>query len=345
MSLGARWAGVETQIAVDSDPFAAETYLKNHNPKYGFLLSDISKVKLDPSIFKAESPVIVFGGPPCQGFSTSNQKTRSLDNPSNWLFSEFIRITKAIQPDIVIFENVRGFKETANGRILELVLSDLEKLGYYHDWAILNSADFSVPQTRHRLFIVATKQKPRTKFSDLINILKSKACVNVSEALHDLPELENGASTDRLPYRCPASSVYARRMRGGLKFSRNHLVSNNMPIVLERYKYIPMGGNWENIPLRLMNNYTDSSRCHTGIYHRLELSKPSIVIGNFRKNMLIHPQQHRGLSVREAARLQSFPDNFEFEGSIGFQQQQVGNAVPPLLAQKVFEAALGTISL
>ena len=89
-----------------------------------------------------------------------------------------------------------------------------------------------------------------------------------------------------------------------------------------------------------MRNYQDRSRCHTGIYHRLNWGKPSVVLGNFRKNMLIHPSEHRGLSVREAARLQSFPDNFTFCGSIGFQQQQVGNAVPPLLAKAVFSAII-----
>jgi len=89
-----------------------------------------------------------------------------------------------------------------------------------------------------------------------------------------------------------------------------------------------------------MKNYADPSRCHTGVYHRLSEDMPSVVIGNFRKNMLIHPTEHRGLSVREAARIQSFPDSFVFCGSIGFQQQQVGNAVPPLLAKAVFQSLL-----
>lgn len=127
-------------------------------------------------------------------------------------------------------------------------------------------------------------------------------------------------------------------MRGSSIESSNNLVTKSSPEIIKRYRYVPQGGNWQNIPENLMNNYKDTTRCHTGIYHRLKEDEPSVVLGNFRKNMLIHPQQDRGLSVREAARLQSFPDWYEFVGSIGFQQQQVGNAVPPLLAKAVFTA-------
>ena len=109
---------------------------------------------------------------------------------------------------------------------------------------------------------------------------------------------------------------------------------------MRRYPHVPQGGNWENIPARLMENYANRTRCHEWIYRRLSVDEPSVVIGNYRKNMLIHPTQDRGLSVREAARLQSFPDTFAFQGSIGLQQQQVGNAVPPLLAKAVFNSIL-----
>lgn len=145
---------------------------------------------------------------------------------------------------------------------------------------------------------------------------------------------------DVRPYRCEPHSDYAREMRGTGVNCGNHLVTRNAPYVIDRFKHVPAGGNWSDIPAEQMKNYADTSRCHTGIYRRLDPRKPSVVIGNFRKNMLIHPSQNRGLSVREAARLQSFPDSFVFKGSIGFQQQQVGNAVPPLLARAVFEVIL-----
>jgi DNA (cytosine-5)-methyltransferase 1 len=162
--------------------------------------------------------------------------------------------------------------------------------------------------------------------------------LTVDDALRDLPKLDNGHSQCWSNYGRARPSDYAASLRGTLQGCCNHLVTRNAPFVLKRYKHVPQGGNWEDIPSRMMLNYADRSRCHTGIYHRLRQNLPSIVIGNFRKNMLIHPTQDRGLSVREAARIQSFPDSYTFCGSIGFQQQQVGNAVPPLLAFAVFQA-------
>lgn len=114
-----------------------------------------------------------------------------------------------------------------------------------------------------------------------------------------------------------------------------HRVTRSSEIVLERYRHIRQGQNWEAIPVHLMDNYKDRALCHTGLYYRLIWNMPSKVVGNFRKNMLIHPSQNRGLSVREAARLQSFPDRYDILGPMSAQQQQVADAVPPLLAKAV----------
>ena len=142
-----------------------------------------------------------------------------------------------------------------------------------------------------------------------------------------------------MPYTCPASkaSEYARKMRKGSRKSHQNYVSCNADYVVERYKYIKQGQNWAAIPSELMQNYKDRNNCHSGIYKRLTSNKPSVVISNYRKNMLIHPWADRGLSVREAARLQSFPDIFIFKGTLMDIQQQIGNAVPPLLAKSVFK--------
>lgn len=335
MSVGATMAGVNVRLAVEADPHAAATYAHNH-PSVRLINSDIRKVR-SFDVDAGRAPTALFGGPPCQGFSTSNQRTRSADNSENWLFKEFLRAVKSCRPDWVVFENVKGIQETEDGEFLERMLIGLRRLGYSLTQEVLNAADYGVPQNRWRLFVVGSLHGVSFEFPKPF----AKKRVTVSDAISDLPRLRNGASFDWLGYKSEpktAKTAYVRAMRGKLQRSPNHHVTNNAAHILRRYSYIPQGGNWEDIPKRLMRNYADRERCHSGIYHRLEANQPSIVIGNYRKNMLIHPYQDRGLSVREAARLQSFPDWFEFKGSIGFQQQQVGNAVPPLLAKSIFDA-------
>lgn len=336
MSLGAEMVGIDVQQVVEADQSAAKTYLENHSPKYGVFNDDIRKFEVAKIAERNRSSLVVFGGPPCQGFSTSNQKNRSKDNKNNWLFEEFIRVVKRVRPDWVVFENVRGILETENGFFAEEIIENLEREGYSTSSKLLHATDFGVPQKRARFFVVGYLGKKTFVFPEP----KSGLPVTVKQAISDLPVLENGATKCYLKYGCKSSYSYTRSLRGSSSGCYNNLVTRNNDVVVERYRHISPGGNWEDIPAELMKNYSDRSRCHTGIYRRLIYDKPSVVIGNYRKNMLIHPTQDRGLSVREAARLQSFPDSFRFVGSIGFQQQQVGNAVPPLLAKAVFSSLI-----
>lgn len=332
MSSGAAECGIDIRYAVESDQFAAKTFALNHKNTCLFNY-DIRRVTPDDfGALDRRDQVVFFGGPPCQGFSTSNQKNRSANNENNWLYREYLRLVSAIRPDWIVFENVKGLLETEKGFFLDAVLAGFKKAGYTTSHFILNSADYGVPQKRNRLFIVASLHGVEVS-APLPTVVNH---VTVTQAIKDLPELENGDHPDEKTYSAPASSAYAMELRGDLDKCFNNLVTSNANHILERYRHIPQGGNWENIPRYLMDNYADISRCHTGIYRRLKEDEPSVVIGNFRKNMLIHPWKNRGLSVREAARLQSFPDDYRFCGSIGFQQQQVGNAVPPLLAKAVF---------
>jgi DNA (cytosine-5)-methyltransferase 1 len=330
LSLGALMAGIDVRLAIEKDPYAAATYKHNH-PNTELKICDVKDIE-EINVEK-ETTTLIFGGAPCQGFSTSNQKTRNKENPSNWLFKDFVRLTKQWQSDWILFENVRGIVETEKGFFLEKILSEFKKAGYTCSWKVLNASDFGIPQTRSRFFLVGSKHGKTVEFPQATHTIKT----TVKEAIEDLPDLENGAKEDILDYPHKANTNYAKSLRGELSSCTGHLVSRNSQTVLERYAHIPQGGNWENIPEALMKNYRDRSRCHTGIYHRLKLDSPAVTIGNYRKAMLIHPCENRGISVREAARIQSFPDSYEFKGSIGFQQQQVSNAVPPLLAKAVFE--------
>jgi DNA (cytosine-5)-methyltransferase 1 len=330
MTTGASLAGVDVKYAVELDKSSALTYSAN-NKNVSMLNIDIRDFKTNILKLPKRQPTVLFGGPPCQGFSKSNQKTRNIQNENNWLFEEFIRVSKEIKPDWIVFENVGGFSESLEGFFFEETLASFKKMGYATSPFLLDASNYGVPQNRKRVFIVCSIHGIEIKTPKML----SKK-ITVGEALLDLPVINNGAKFIELPYSQVPHSKYSKAMRGKLEKSTNHFVTLNSEEIIKRYKHVPQGGNWKNIPLNLMQNYKDVTRCHSGIYHRLDETKPSVVIGNYRKNMLIHPKQNRGLSVREAARLQSFPDKYIFNGPLVDQQQQVGNAVPPNLAKAVF---------
>lgn len=336
LSLGAEMAGIQVRYAVERDESAAETYRYNHECTT-VLCDDIHNINPLEHLQKGDEAFIVFGGPPCQGFSLSNTKTRNLGNPNNSLFEEFVRFVETLNPRWFLFENVEGIVSFEGGETLKQIICCFERLGYVVKTQVMVASDYGVPQRRNRFIMVGNRLGIDFAFPE-----KHQHVVTVEEAIGDLPDLENGQMTESLPYKCLKNnaSLYAQMMRRGVKKAQQNYVSRNADYVIKRYSYIKQGQNWRAIPDCLMQNYANKNNCHSGIYKRLRADMPSVVISNYRKNMLIHPHQDRGLSVREAARLQSFPDKFIFKGSLMHIQQQIGNAVPPLLAKVVFEKIL-----
>ena len=328
MSLGAQMAGIKISLAIELDEKACLTYKHNH-PEVTLLQSDIRDIS--PTDYISDNPFILFGGPPCQGFSFSNRQTRNMDNEHNSLFTEFIRFTKELRPSWFVFENVEGFNEFYDGIVVKTLERKFSDIGYLTSKKVLCASEYSVPQSRKRFFMVGNNVGIDFRFPG-----GSDSKVSVREAIHDLPPLKNGDHQEILPYKTKSLNRYSKIMRKDSEAAMQNYVSRNQDYVIARYKHIKPGQNWKAIPEHLMTNYKNKKNCHSGIYKRLHPDHPSIVIANYRKNMLIHPYQDRGLSVREAARIQSFPDDFVFRGTINFIQQQIGNAVPPLLAKAVF---------
>jgi DNA (cytosine-5)-methyltransferase 1 len=343
LSEGFSEAGFFVALAIENDNQAATTYAYNHcrwKSAYRPQLLNTDIAGLDfPSIaahLKAglgRPPDIVFGGPPCQGFSRSNMMTRNPSNPANNLARYFVKAVDCFQPKFAVIENVADLKLFDDGRFIEALRREFYSINYLTEYCILNAVDFGVPQRRRRIFFVAARSGIPIDFPEPTTAKRTQ--VTVWDAISDLPSLKNGNTTDVMAYRDKGPpTAYQAKMRSRMNSKiRNNLVSCNSELVIKRYAYIPQGGNWKNIPDELMANYEDKSRCHDWIYLRLREDQPSVAITHFRKSMLIHPRENRGLSVREAARIQSFPDHFVFCGSLGSQQQQVANAVPPLLAK------------
>ena len=361
LSLGFALAEFDIVYSMDINPDALDTIRSNHAKIHKAKgegnyhcaeAKDIRAVESDEILqaFKAKNFRIqgIIGGPPCRGFSSANTKTRNPENPYNSLYKDYIRLVKGLQPDFFMFENVIGLLSMAKGEIIEDIKRKLGgELGYIMDMAVLDASDYGVPQTRKRVIIIGVKpEKLKPEYNGKIKFPEKTVdeAVTVQEALFDLPAAESGCLQDVYEYpETEHLSSYACQMRKtplfGIASSQvlNHNITRSTDIVLERYKHIKQGENWESIPDHLLKNYKDKNRCHSGIYRRLKEDEPSLTINNVRKSMFIHPRQHRGLSVREAARLQSFPDWYEFKGVRDSQYQQVADAVPPLMAKAIAE--------
>lgn len=336
LSLGFKRAGFKTVVANDISQDAINT-IKLNNPETEIILKDIRELKSSEikRILKTKGYTCIngiIGGPPCRGFSLANRK-RNLENPGNHLFEEYLRLVRELKPDFFVFENVATILAVGNGIIKDTIYNEMKKIGYEVEIKVLTASDYGVPQVRQRAIIIGNRKG--AKGLHPVPILDKDSYITVKQAIDDLPPVADTSNPKERDYLILPLSDYQELMRKNSNKVFNHIITSNNELVLMRYKTIPQGGNWRNIPKSLMKNYKNPELCHSNIYKRLSWDKPSITISNFRKSMLIHPEQHRGLTVREAARIQSFPDDYIITGGIMAQQQQIADAVPPLMAEAI----------
>ena len=335
LSKGLQMAGFSILIAVENDKNAGATYKRNH-PNTVLIHKDIAdltaKELLDMvGIYSSEIDVIA-GGPPCQGFSMANGRSRHINNSNNGFVWHFVKWVEQIKPKAFLMENVIGFVAIDGGKLKKSLLNKFRELGYTNtDIYILDAANYGVPQHRRRVFLLGFLNRNKYEIPKQTYGTDEKPFNTVADAiLGDLPAIKYLPGINKTNYADEPTSSYQHKIRNNKKILYNHITTNCADHIREKFSWIPQGGNWKSIKDRIGIRVQYSS-----LYKRLDPNKPSITMSNYRKSMIIHPVENRLLSVREAARLQSFKDNYIFGGGISSMQQQVGNAVPPLLGKAV----------
>lgn len=348
LSEGFRQAGFRVLAGNDIDPHAAQTFAASHSGAE--LLSgpveDISADDLLESSGLAEGELhCLIGGPPCQAFSVYNHQ-RGMHDERSGLFHEYLRLVDGLMPEWVVMENVTGITSVGGGQAVEAIVSGLARRGYRVETRILRAEEYGVPQERRRIFFLANRVGLPISWPEPTHGPGLLPFVTVWDAIGDLPPLANGeAPRGPLPYAFPPATSYQAMLRRDSDGVSNHAAPRLAPINLRRMKHIPEGGSWRDIPFELLPaGMKRARRCdHTKRYGRLRKSGMSSTIltkCDIHWGAFIHPDQDRTLTVREAARLQSFPDRVSFAGPRTEQYVQVGNAVPPVLGRKVAEAIL-----
>jgi DNA (cytosine-5)-methyltransferase 1 len=242
-------------------------------------------------------------------------------------------------------ENVSGLTSIAGGAVIREIEAEMGALGYAVNWRVLNAEEYGVPQERRRLFFIANRIGAPILFPEPTHGKGLKPFVTIWDAIGDLPPLTNGDTRGCQTYGKSPAHEYQRAMRKGSKLLHNHSASKLAPINELRMKHIPPGGSWRDIPMELLPEGMKRAKRsdHTKRYGRprkTDLACTILTKCDVHWGAYIHPEQDRAISVREAARLQSFADTFEFKGSRTEQYVQVGNAVPPLLGRAVAQAIL-----
>ncbi len=310
-SLGFDRAGFQNVFSVDYQPSFCETYRQNF-PDHQLIEKNICDLQDAEIAYLNEhnDVTVVIGGPPCQGFSMAGSIGRKfIDDPRNQLFKEFVRVVKVVKPRFFVMENVKRLYNHKKGQTREEIIEDFEKLGYTVSCKILNAVDYGVPQMRWRAIFIGSLKKQDILFPER----QIENNVTVKEALAVYPKLVSGASSTKIP---------------------NHIAMSHSDQMLTKMGFIADGGDRNEIPYEIRPTSGDVRK-----YIRYKSNAPSVcVTGDMRK--IFHYEQNRALTVRELAKLQSFPDDFVFKGSRIAQQQQVGNSVPPLMAEAIARAVL-----
>lgn len=331
-AVGASWAGFQSVLGIDHLEPAMDTWTYNHPNAIG-CLGDIKQI--DPEHIKSllESKGVttidlITGGVPCQGFSRANRKHNDNDE-RNFLFLEYMRFVKVFMPDYIILENVSGMRSTAGGHFEGQIKETMEEMGYTVTVRLVNAADYGVPQIRQRLLFVGVKNNSglTIPYCFIDGDFKGNYRT-VSDAISDLPVLENNQT--KSDYEMPPQTEYQRLMRGNGNLPIiptnglfNHSSPNHLPDVLKKIEKTkpgePMYPKFKQ-RIRLKNDAPSPTQLAGGI-------RPQFQFG--------HPSQVRGLSIRERARIQSFPDSYIFRGGMVQERVQTGNAVPPLMIYNI----------
>ena len=330
-------AGVDVVLGIDNDNVALETFSRNHGSGVG-LNADLSKpetISLIDKVVAGRTVDMVIGGPPCQGFSLTGP--RNFDDPRNQLYLSFIRVVKHYRPKAFVIENVPGMATLYNGAVKEEILKRFGKMGYSVVAQIVNAADYGVPQIRRRLiFIGIRKGCGEASFPKPTHSVETY--VTSREAIDDLPSLADSLGSETSSYESKPRTAYQRKMRGKCTVLFNHSATRHTKLVQDVISLVPEGGNYKDLPAGV----GESRRFHMA-WTRCDGHKPSRTIDTGHRNYF-HYEYNRIPTIRESARLQSFPDNFVFVGTRTQQSRQVGNAVPPLLGEAIAKHILSILN-